>query len=74
MSAERRKSLLKINGDISRNTFGLSGKWGEMNPDASDVPTPLPLGVSWKQIRLSLPEARESSRLCLLLAWKSSHD
>lgn len=41
---------------------------GKMNPDASDVPTPLPLGVKWKQIGFSLPKARESSRLCLLLA------
>lgn len=63
MSAQRRKSLLKINGDISRNTFGLSGKWGKMNPDASDVPMPLPLGVTWKQIRLSPRSQRKLQAL-----------
>lgn len=47
---------------------------GKMNPDASDVPTPLPLGVKWKQIGFSLPKARESSRLCLLLALNCSYD
>jgi hypothetical protein len=45
-----------------------------MNPEASNVPAPLPPGVKWKQAGFSLPNARESYRFCFLLALTCSHD
>lgn len=47
---------------------------GKMNPEVSNAPAPLPLGVKWKQTGFSLPKARESYRFCLLLALKCSRD